>query len=91
MTAKFGNHVLCHNVSFKVVRVTKLVSIHMFLGARNLIMPIKMFLSCAKFKNSYLNLFFAHFCSFFVSSPWVREGYSTYNKLSTRQKYFLLG
>ena len=38
---KFGNHVLCHNLSSKEVRVTILMSIHMFLWARNLIMPIK--------------------------------------------------
>ena len=39
--SKSGNHVLCHNLSSKAVRVTKLVSIHMFLGTRNLIIPIK--------------------------------------------------
>ena len=38
---KFGNHVVCHNLSSKAVRVTQLVSIHMFLGERNLIMPVK--------------------------------------------------
>ena len=32
---KSVNHVLCHNLSSKAVRVTKLVSIHMFVGARN--------------------------------------------------------
>ena len=39
--SKSGNHVLCHNLSSKAVRVTKLVSMHMFLGVRNSIMPIK--------------------------------------------------
>ena len=39
--SKSRNHILCHNLSSKAVRVTKLVSIHMFLGARNSIMPIK--------------------------------------------------
>ena len=29
---KFGNHVLCHNLSSKANRVTKLVSIHIFWG-----------------------------------------------------------
>ena len=38
---KLGNHVLCHNLSSKAVRVTILMSIDMFLGARNSIMPIK--------------------------------------------------
>ena len=33
MASKYGNHVLCHNLSSKAVRFTKLVSIHMFLGA----------------------------------------------------------
>ena len=30
--SKSGNHVLCHNLSSKAVRVTKLVSMHMFWG-----------------------------------------------------------
>ena len=32
---------MCHNLSSKAVRVTKLESIHMFLGAWNSIMPIR--------------------------------------------------
>ena len=64
--SKSGNHVLCHNLSSKAVRVTKLVSMHMFLGVRNSIMPIKNALSCGKFINRYSNVFFEHFWSFFV-------------------------
>ena len=33
--------ILCHNLSSKAVRVTHMVSIHMFLGARISIMPMK--------------------------------------------------
>ena len=59
--SKSGNHVLCHNLSSAAVRVTKLVSMYMFLGVRNPILPIKMFLSCGKFINNYSNVFFVHF------------------------------
>ena len=38
---KFGNHVLCLNLSSKAVRVTNLVPIHMFWGMRTSIIPIK--------------------------------------------------
>ena len=73
--SKSGNHLLCHNLSSKAVWVTKLMSMHMFLGVRNPILPIKMFLSCDKFINSYSNVFFVHFWSFFCVSPWDRKGY----------------
>ena len=64
--SKSGNNVFCHNLSSNALRVTKLVSMHMFLGVWNSIMPIKMFLSCGKFINSCSNVFFVHFRSFFV-------------------------
>ena len=60
------NHVSCHNLSSKAVRVTKLVSMHMFLGVRNSIMPVKNVSVLWKFINSYSNVFFVHFRSFFV-------------------------
>ena len=66
MPSESVNHVLCHNLSSKAVRVTKLVSMHIFWGLRDSIMPIKMFLSCGKFINSYSNVFFVYFLSFFV-------------------------
>ena len=74
---KFENHVLCHNLSSKVVRVTKLVSIYMFLGARNLIMPIKNVSHLWKINKQLFKRIFGAFLIIFCASPRVREGYWT--------------
>ena len=89
--SKSGNHVLCHNLSSKAVRVTKLVSMHMFLGVRNLIMSIK---NVSVLWKNYKPLFkriFRTFLVIFCVSLWDREGYcapSTYESL--RASFFLL-
>ena len=71
--SKYGNHVLCHNMSSEAVRVTKLV--HMFLGARNSNMPIKNVSVLWKtFKQLFTRIFRA-FSVIFCVSPWAREGY----------------
>ena len=59
-------HVLCHNLSSKVVIVTKLVSIHKFLGARNSIMPIKNVFVMRKIYKQLFKRIFRAFSSFFV-------------------------
>ena len=59
----------------KAVRVTKLVSMHMFLGVRNSIMPIK---NVSVFWKIYKPLFkriFRTFLVIFCVSLWDREGY----------------
>ena len=61
--SKSGNHVLSHNLSSKAVRVTKLVSMHMFLGVRNSIMPIGNVYVLWKI---YKQLFKRIFCAFSV-------------------------
>ena len=74
-TSKYGNHVLCHNLSSKAVRVTKLVSMHMFLGVRNSIMPIKNVSVLWKIYNQLFKRIFRAFSFIFCVSPWAREGY----------------
>ena len=64
--SKSGNHVLCHNLSSKAVRVTKLVSMHMFLGVRNSIMPIKIISVLWKIYKQLFKRIFVHFWTFFV-------------------------
>ena len=73
--SKFRNHVLCHNLSSKAVRVTKLVSMHMFLWVRNSIMPIKFFSVSWKIYKQLFKRFFRAFLVIFCVSPWAREGY----------------
>ena len=48
------------------VRVTKLEAIHMFLGARNSIMPIKNVSVLWKINKQLFKRIFVHFRSFFV-------------------------
>ena len=82
--SKSGNHVLCHNLSSKAVRVTKLMSMHMFLGARNLIMPIKNVSGLWKIYKQLFKRIFREFSVIFCLSLWDREGYcasSTYESL----------
>ena len=82
--SKSGNHVLCHNLSSKEVRVTKLVSMHMFLGVRNSIMPIKNVSVLWKIYKQLFKRIFRAFSIIFCVSPWDREGYcapSTYESL----------
>ena len=73
--SKSGNHVLCHNFSSKAVRVTKLVSIHMFLGAKNLIIPIKNISVLWKIYKQLFKRIFRAFSVIFCVSPWATEGY----------------
>ena len=61
--SKSGNHVLCHNLSSTAVRITELVSTHMFWGARNSIMPIKYVSVLLKI---HKQLFKRIFCAFSV-------------------------
>ena len=73
--SKSGNHVLCHNLSSKAVRVTKLVSMHIFLGVRNSIMLIK---NVSVLWTIYKPLFKRIFRTFLVNfcvSLWDRKGY----------------
>ena len=82
--SKSGNHVLCHNLSSKAVRATKLVSMHMFLGVRNSIMPIKNVSVLWKMYKQLFKRIFHAFSVIFLVSPWDREGYcapSTYESL----------
>ena len=82
--SKSGNHVLCHNLSSKAVRVTKLVSMHMFLGMRNSIMPIKNVSVLWKIYKPLFKRIFRTFLVIFCVSLWDREGYcatSTYESL----------
>ena len=86
---KYGNHVLIHNLCSKAVDVTKLVSIHMFLEVRNLIMPIKNVSVLWEIYKQLLKRIFRAFSVIFCVSPWVREGYCappTYDSL--RQSFF---
>ena len=79
--SKSGNHVLCHNLSSKAVGVTKLMSMHMFLGVRNSIMPIKNVYVLWKIYKQLFKRIFRAFSVIFCVSPWDREGYcapSTY-------------
>ena len=69
---KFGNHVLCHNLSSKAVRVTKLESIHMFLGARNSIMQIKNISVLWKINKQLFKRIFRAFSVTLCVSPWAR-------------------
>ena len=69
---KFGNHVLCHNISSKAVRVTILMSIHMFLGARNSIMPIKNIFVLWKINKQLFKRIFRAFSVIFCVSSWAR-------------------
>ena len=82
--SKSGNHLLCHNLSSKAARVTKLVSMYMFLGVRNQILPIKnVSVMCKIYKQLFQRIFRA-FLVIFCVSPWDREGYcapSTYESL----------
>ena len=89
--SKSGNHVLCHNLSSKAVRVTKLMSMHMFLGVRNSIMPIKNVSVLWKIYKQLFKRIFRAFSVIFCVSPWAREGYcapSTHESL--RPSFFLL-
>ena len=82
--SKSGNHVLCHNLSSRAVRVTKLVSMHMFLGVRNSIMPIKNVSVLWKIYKPLFKRIFRTFLVIFCVSLWDREGYcapSTYESL----------
>ena len=82
--SKSGNHVLCHNLSSKAVRVTKLVPMYMFLGVRNSIMPIKNVSVLWKIYKQLLKRIFRAFSVIFCVSLWDREGYcapSTYESL----------
>ena len=82
--SKSGNHVLCHNLSSAAVRVTQLVSMHMFLGVRNSIMPIKNVSVLWKISKQLFKRIFRAFSAIFCVIPWDREGYcapSTYENL----------
>ena len=82
--SKSGNHVLCHNLSSKAVGVTKLMSMHMFFGVRNSIMPIKNVSVLWKIYKQLFKRIFRAFSVIFGVSPWDREGYcapSTYESL----------
>ena len=82
---------LCHNLSSKAVRVTKLVSIHMFLGARNLSMPIKNVSVLWKIYKQLFKPIFRAFSVIFCANPWVREGYCVpSNHENLRPSFFLL-
>ena len=90
LPSKSGNHVLCHNLSSKAVRVTKLVSMHMFLGVKNSIMPIKNVSVLWKIYKQLFKRIFRAFSVIFCASPWDRESYcapSTYESL--RPSFFL--
>ena len=73
--SKSGNHVLCHNVSSKAVRVTKLVSMHMFFGVKNLIMPIENVSVLWKIYKQLFKRIFRAFSVIFCVSLWDRKGY----------------
>ena len=73
--SKSGNHLLCHNLSSKAVRVTKLVSMYMFLGVRNPILPIKNVSVLWKIYKQLFQRIFRAFLVIFCVSPWDREGY----------------
>ena len=82
--SKSGNHLLCHNLSSKAVRVTKLVSMYMFLGVRNPILPIKNVSVLWKMYKQLFQRIFRAFFVIFCVSPWDREGYcapSTFESL----------
>ena len=89
--SKSGNHLLCHNLSSKAVRVTKLVSMYMFLGVRNPILPIKNVSVLWKIYKQLFQRIFRAFLVIFCVSPWDREGYcapSSYESL--KPSLFLL-
>ena len=73
--SKSGNHLLCHNLSFKAVSVTKLVSMYMFLGVRNPILPIKNVSVLWKIYKQLFQRIFRAFLVIFCVSPWDRKGY----------------
>ena len=73
--SKSGNHILCHNLSAKAVRVTKLVFIYMFLGARNSIMPIKKVSVWKKIYKQLCKRIFRAFSVIFCVSPWATDDY----------------
>ena len=82
--SKSGNHLLCHNLSSKAVRVTKLVFMYMFLGVRSPILPIKIVSVLCKIYKQLFQRIFRAFLVIFCVSPWDREGYyapSTYESL----------
>ena len=82
--SKSGNHLLCHNLSSKAVRVTKLVSMYMFLGVMSPILPIKNVSVLWKIYKQLFQRIFRAFLVIFCVSPWDREGYcapSTYESL----------
>ena len=82
--SKSGNHVLCHNLSSAAVRVTKLVSMYMFLGVRNPILPIKNVSVLWKIYKQLFKRIFRAFLNIFCVSPWDRKGYcapSTFESL----------
>ena len=61
----------CAITSSKAVRVAKLVSIHMFLGVRNSIIPIK---KCFCLVENLQIAIQTYFLCIFCVSPWAREG-----------------
>ena len=73
--SKSGNHLLCHNLSSKAVRVTKLVSMYMLLGVRNPILPIKNVSVLWKIYKQLFQRIFRAFLVIFCVSPWDRKGY----------------
>ena len=73
--SKSRNHVLCHNLSYKAVRVIQLVSIHMYLGARSSIIPIKNVSVLSKIYKQLFKRIFRAFSVIFCVSPWATEGY----------------
>ena len=71
-------------MSSKAVRVKKLVSMHMFLGVKNSIMPIKNVSVLWKIDKQLFKRIFRAFSVIICVSPWDREGYcaaSTYESL----------
>ena len=63
---------MCHNLSSKAVRATILMSIHMFLGARNSIMQIKNISVLWKVNKQLFKRIFRAFSVIFCVSPWAR-------------------
>ena len=71
-------------ITSKAVRVTKLVSMYMFLGVRSPILPIKHVSVLWKIYKQLFQRIFRAFLVIFCVSPWDREGYyapSTYESL----------
>ena len=73
--SKSGNHFLCHNFSSKAVRVTKCVSIHMFLGGEEFNYANKNVSVLWKINKHLFKRIFYAFSVIFCISSWAREGY----------------